>query len=194
MKKTLVVAVSCVALAACGGGGTSGGRSPVTTGDVQAFRGSAEAISTAATAYGATAATMPDHGACLADESGYETQVRPMVDQMRTRSGDMDEQMASMGRAADADMGCGASAMAAELDHHAPLACESATDMAPNRTEAARHVQAMGAWADHQRARSEQMGSMMGMSGMPGGSTTGTCQRNADGSYTLSGGGGGMMP
>jgi hypothetical protein len=59
--------------------------------------------------------------------------------------------------------------------------------MAPNRAEAARHVQAMTEWSDHLRVRSEQMGSMMGMGGMSGGGTTGTCQRNADGSYTLAG-------
>ena len=188
--KRMMVAVACGALASCGGG--SDGGSGATAAEVQDFRASALAVSASASAYGATAATMPDHATCLADERGYEAQVRPMLDQMSMRSGAMDEQMASMGRAGDADISCGASAMVAELDHHAGLACTATVDMAPNRAEAARHVEAMTAWADHERVRSEQMGSMMGMSGMPGGST-GTCQRNADGTYTFSGGGG-MMP
>lgn len=66
-------------------------------------------------------------------------------------------------------------------------------NMAPNRTEAARHVQAMTSWTDHQRVRSEQMGSMIGVGGMPSGGSAGTCRRNADGSFTLQGSGG-MMP
>lgn len=65
--------------------------------------------------------------------------------------------------------------------------------MGPNESEAARHVEVMTAWADHQRVRAEQMGSMMGTGGMPGGGTTATCRRNTDGSYTLAGSGG-MMP
>ena len=67
--------------------------------------------------------------------------------------------MASMGgQRGPADMQCGADAMLWELERHASSACVSASDMAPNRTEAAGHVQAMGAWSDHQRVRSEQMG------------------------------------
>lgn len=64
-----------------------------------------------------------------------------------------------------------------ELDRHASLACASIGDMTPNRTEAARHVEAMTEWADHQRVRSEQMGSRMGMGGMSGDGSTGICQR-----------------
>jgi len=44
-----------------------------------------------------------------------------------------------------------------------PPARVSTGDVAPNRTEAVRHVQAMAAWTEHQRVRSEQMGSMMGI-------------------------------
>ncbi len=44
-----------------------------------------------------------------------------------------------------------------------PPARVSTGDVAPNRTEAVRHVQAMTAWTEHQRVRSEQMGSMMGI-------------------------------
>jgi hypothetical protein len=183
MKRT-AVAVSWVVLAACGGGG-SGDSGPATTGQVQDFAASAQAISSAASSYGTTAAVMPDRAACTADQGAYDAQVRPLLEHMRSGSGAMDQQMSSMGRAADADMSCGTEAMTAELDLHASIACASPTDMGPNESEAARHVQVMTAWADHQRVRAEQMGSMMGMGSMPGGTTTGTCQRNADGAYTI---------
>jgi hypothetical protein len=183
MKRTIGV-VSWAVLSACGGGGAS-----VTTADqVRDFDATAQAISSAASSYGTATAAMPGLAACTADESGYEAQVRPLLDHMRTGSAGMDTLMSSLGPRADADMACATSAMAAELAHHAAIACASPTDMSPNESEAARHVQAMIAWADHQHVRTEQMGSMMGMGGMAGGMTTGTCRRNADGTYTLSGG------
>jgi len=186
MKRT-VVAVSWVALAACGGGG-SGDGGPATPSQVRDFSTSAQAISSAASSYGTTAAVMPDHAACTADQAAYEAQVRPLLEHMRSGSGAMDQQMTSMGRAPDADMTCGTEAITAELDLHAAIACASPTDMGPNESEAARHVRVMTAWADHQRVRSDQMGSMMGMGGMAGGGTTGTCQPQADGTYTMTNG------
>lgn len=194
--KLIIVAVTSVALAACGSdssSGNGGGSGQATPDQVQDFRATAQAISLAASSYGTTAAVMPDRAACTANQTAYDAQVRPLLGHMQSASGAMDGQMSSMGRAGDADMTCGADAMGADLARHASIACASPTDMGPNKSEAARHVQVMTAWAGHQRVRSEQMGSTMGMGGMPGGSTTGACQRNADGSYTLLGGGG-MMP
>lgn len=179
-----VVAVSWVVLAACGGDG-SGDSGPVTAGEVQGFSASAQAISSAASSYGTTAASMPDRAACTTDQSAYDARVRPLLEHMGSDSGAMDHQMSSMGRAADGDMTCGTEAMTAELDLHASIACASPTDMGPNESEAARHVQVMTAWADHQLVRAEQVGSMMGMGGMQGGAITGTCQRQADGTYTM---------
>ena len=66
----------------------------------------------------------------------YDAQVRPLLEHMRSGSGAMDQQMSSMGRAADADMTCGTEAMTAELDLHASIACASPTDMGPNESEA----------------------------------------------------------
>jgi hypothetical protein len=188
MKRTVFavswVAVASVVLAACGGGG-SGDSGPGTAGLVQDFSASAQAISSAASNYGTKASVMTDRAACTADQAAYEAQVRPLLEQMRSGSGAMDQQMSSMGRAADADMTCGMEAITAELDLHASIACASPTDMGPNESEAARHVQVITAWADHQRVRAEQMGSSMGMGGMPGGTTTGTCQPQGDGAYTM---------
>lgn len=186
MKRT-VMAVSWLVLAACGGGGSGDGGNGgnAGAGEVQDFSASAQAISSAASSYGAKAAAMPDRAACTADQGAYDAQVRSLLEHMQSGSGAMDQQMSSMGRGADADMTCGTEAMTAELDLHASIACASPTDMGPNASEAARHVQVMTAWADHQRVRAEQMGSAMGMGGMPGGTTTGTCQRNADGTHTM---------
>jgi hypothetical protein len=183
MKRTMA-AVSWVVLAACGGDG-SGDSGTATADQVQDFAASAQAISSAASSYGTTAASMPDRAACTADQSAYDAQVRPLLEHMRTGSGAMDQRMSSMGRGADADMTCGTEAMTAELDLHASIACASPADMGPNEAEAARHVHVMTAWADHQRVRAEQMGSTMGMGGMPGGTTTGTCQPQADGTFTM---------
>ncbi len=183
MKRT-VMAVSCAVLGACGGGG-DGGSGSVTAADVQDFGASAQAIASAASSYGTRAADVPDRAACTADQGAYDAAVRPLLEHMRSGSGAMDGQMSSMGRGADADMACGTEAMTAELDLHASIACASPADMGPNEGEAARHVQVMTAWADHQRVRAEQMGSTMGMGGMPGGTTTGTCQRQPDGTYAM---------
>jgi hypothetical protein len=61
--------------------------------------------------------------------------------------------------------------------------------MLPNQAEADRHVQAMVAWADHQRTRAGQVksGSMMGGGMMGGPASTGTCEHAPDGSYMMSG-------
>lgn len=190
MSQTKLLVAWCAALAACGGSGSGGGTS-ASTAQVEAFNTSTQAISTAVAKYGSNAASMPDQATCTADESAYDGQVRPPLSQMNDLAGRMDHGMDAMGQAMDADMECGAAAMTAELERHASVACASATDMAANQSEAAHHVQVMTAYADHQRIRAGQLGSMMGMSGMmgsgTGAGTTGTCQHHADGSFTLSG-------
>ena len=114
---------------------------------VTGFHAGAQEIAAAASGHGAAAGGMTDVAACRADETSYDGVVRPMVEQMRAIASPMDENMTSMGgQAASADMQCGADAMRWELDRHASLACASTGDMAPNRTEAARHVQAMTRW------------------------------------------------
>jgi hypothetical protein len=147
-----------------------------------------ENISSAAAAYGTQANGMTSATACGTDETGYDAQVRPMVEQMTGMAPGMDQKMGSMGHGGDADMTCAADAMMAELDRHKGAACTSATDMGPNVTEAQHHVATMTQWADHQMVRSDELGSMMGtgMGGMGGGGmTTGECVRNADGTYTM---------
>jgi hypothetical protein len=174
--------VLAVAASACGGSSSA-----VTSADVQRFNSVSHDVASAATTYGTQASGMTDAASCSSTQSAYDGRVRPMVGQLQRMGPGMDDKMASMHQAPDADMECAANAMSAELDRHAGVACASATDMAPNRLEAQQHVAAMTAWADHEMARSAEMGTMMGTGGMMGGGGTpaGHCVRNADGSYTL---------
>ena len=180
-------AIVFIALAAAGCGAGSG---PGSGADAQALNALAQDVSSTAAAYAGKAASMADEGTCTADETQYDAQVRPMIDEMKTMGPTMDHWMSSLGRSSDADMACAAQAMAAELDRHRGAACASLTDMGPNELEAQQHVATMTQWADHQMVRSYSMGSATGMGvsggGMGGaGMTTGHCLRSADGSYTL---------
>jgi hypothetical protein len=156
--------------------------------DVQAYAALSQQLSTAATTYGAAASATIDVESCQSTNASYDAQVHPMVDRMRSMSGAMDQQMGTMGHTGDADMTCGADAMAAELAHHDAVACAS-TMMSSNHDEAARHATAMTAWADHQHARADEMAGMMGTGGSgmmgSGGTMTVACHRNGDGTFTL---------
>jgi hypothetical protein len=178
MRTTLVFLALALAAAACGGTTTSG----VTTADVQRFSATAQSVSSAASSYGSQAAGMTDVAACASGEASYDGQVRPMIGQMVGMGPGMDDQMASMGHMSDSDMECGAGAMMAELDRHRVAACASSTDMVPNRVEAQQHVTAMVQWANHEMARAQEMGGMMGMGGS---GTTGHCVHHPDGSYSM---------
>lgn len=159
--------------------------------DVQAYAALSQQISSAASGYRAAANATIDVSDCQSTHAAYDAQVKPMVGRMGGMSGGMDEQMGTMGRRADADMSCGADAMMAELDHHDAVACTS-TAMSANHAEATRHATAMTAWADHQHARADEVGGMMGMGGgmggggtMDPGSAVSTCHRSGDGTFTL---------
>lgn len=176
MPRNSIALSLAMALIACGS-------SHMETVDVQSFHSTAQAISIAVTAYGSSAAGTSDGTSCASAESSYEAQVGPLMQHMHGLAGAMDARMSSMGHMASADMTCAADAMTAELGRHRGTAC--GPDLLADKAEAASHVQAMTAWSDHQRIRSEQMGSMMGMATMGPGGTTGTCQHNPDGSFTM---------
>ncbi len=179
---TGVLAAMVVVAAGCGSD-----TQHVSQADVQGYATLSQQISSTASSYGTAAGATVDPSSCLSTHGSYDAQVRPMVDRMRSMSGAMDQQMDMMGRAADGDMSCGVDAMGAELDHHDAVACTS-TAMSANHAEATRHAAAMTGWADHQHARADEMGGMMGMgSGMMGGggTTTVACHRNGDGTFTL---------
>jgi hypothetical protein len=175
-----VLAGSVLALAVvvgCGGGSHGAGEA-----DVRAYSELAQQISSAASTYGSAAAATSDVPSCQSGHAAYDAQVRPMVDRMRAMSGGMDSQMGMMGHTADGDMTCSSDAMLAELDRHHAVACTS-TDMTEDHAEAGRHATAIEMWAEHQRQCTDNMGGMMGGTG--GSSTTTTCHRNGDGTFTL---------
>jgi hypothetical protein len=155
------------------------GMDHVTSVDARAYTALAQQISTSASAYAAAAGSTSDVPSCQSRHAAYDGQMMPMLERMHAMSGDMDREMGMMGPYGD--MMCGADAMLAELAHHDAVACAS-TDMNANHAEATRHADAMQAWAEHQRASCAQMGGMMGSGG---GSSTATCHRNEDGTFTL---------
>ncbi|BDG03207.1 hypothetical protein [Anaeromyxobacter oryzae] len=181
--RTILGAMAMAVLAACGGSS----HPTATAADVQKYSSLAQGVSTSATSYASTEQATTDVTACRSAHDSYDGHVRPMVNQMQGMSPSLDESLSGMsGHMGDADMGCGADAMKAELDHHAAVACTS-TDMAANHAEAARHATAMHDWAEHQVARCGEVEDHMGGGGGGGGTTTGVCQHMSDGSYTLGG-------
>lgn len=150
---------------------------PADAPDVATFRATAGEIDAAAAGYDAAAAGVADREACLEVHAGYRGDVGPMIDRMRAMADEMDARMsATCDDARHADMACAADAMRAELDRHGAAACPSEHDMAANAAEAAGHVAAMRAWAEHQRVRAGELdgtmgGGMMGGGGMHGSST-----------------------
>lgn len=178
------VLFSAVAVLAACGGSSSGAAAP----DVQRFNSTSQRVAAAAASYGAQAAGMTGTASCNAAETAYDGQVRPMVTDLQGMGPAMDDRMGGMSHGSDADMDCAANAMMAELDRHRAAACASPSDMAPNQAEARQHVATMTQWADHEMARSAELGGMMGMGtgGMGGsGSSTGHCVRGADGTYRM---------
>ena len=151
--------------------------------DIQSFRSDALAVSAAASAYGNQTAQMQSVTNCMSLHQAYDSQVRPLIGRMQSMAPAMDSMMTDEQHMSDGDLGCGADAMMAELEAHRTAACASSTDMGSNETEAQRHAGAMMDWAAHEASRSQELGSMMGMSGA--GSSTGRCQHHADGSYSL---------
>jgi hypothetical protein len=170
--KTFTVFAATLLLGACSGTGHS---MDVSASDVAALDRAASNVSSSAASYETSASAMATPADCSAAVQQYSAQVQPDVDHIAQMSGRMDAAMSSMGQRMGADMECGASVMQQELAQHLAAAC-TATDMAANRAEAARHAEAMQEFADHMRMRADEMGTMMdgmmgggmGMGGGPG--------------------------
>lgn len=159
-----VGACAVVLVAACGGTSNSSNATPASSSEVVQYKQLALQVQSAAGTYGQTMAGIPTLAACQRLEVQYDGQVRPWISQMMGMSGGMDSLVSDHDGAMNADMGCDADAMMRELDSHRSMACASA-DMATDRTEAARHVQAMTGYASHGVQRCDEM-----LSGLNGGS------------------------
>ncbi len=163
--KTFTVLAAALLLGACSGMGNSTG---VSASDVVALDQAAANVSSSAASYQTSAASMATPADCTSAVQQYTAQVQPNVDHIAQMSGRMDAAMSSMGQMMGADMECGAGIMQQELARHLGIACTS-PEMAANRAEAMRHVQAMQGFADHMRMRAGEMGTMMSSGGMMSG-------------------------
>jgi hypothetical protein len=141
-------------------GGTSSGSGPViaSSTDVVQYEQLTSQVQSAASAYETAVAgtDVTTVAGCQSAEDNYDGQVRLWVTQMRQMSGAMDDLAAAHDGAKDADMGCDANAMAQELDRHRSAACAS-PDLATDRAEAARHVQAMTVYTSHATRRCSEL-------------------------------------
>ena len=163
--KIFTAVAAALLLGACSGTSNSTG---VNASDVAALDQSAAKVSSSAASYQASTAGMATRADCAAAVQQYTAEVQPDVDRISQMSGRMDAAMSSMGQMMGADMECGAGVMQQELAHHLGIACTS-PDMAADRAEAMRHVQAMQQFADHMRMRADEMSTMMGSGGMMAG-------------------------
>jgi hypothetical protein len=163
--KTFTALAAATLLSACSSMGNSTG---VSASDVAALDQAAANVSGSAASYQTSTSNMATPADCAAAVQQYSVQVQPNVDRIAQMSGRMDSGMSSMGQMMGADMECGSGVMQQELAHHLGIACTS-PDLAANRAEVMRHVQATQEFADHMRMRADEMGTMMGSSGMMGG-------------------------
>ena len=95
-------------------------------------------------------------GTCGHFHGDYDATLRWYLDQMPALAGEMDLVMMDHHGGDVADIACMTDAMRNELDQHARLAC-SWPDLASDRAEAARHVEAMLVLTAHATERCEEM-------------------------------------
>ena len=95
-------------------------------------------------------------GMCLHVHGNYDSAMRWYLGQMSNLSPDMDGDMATHDGGEVADVECVTTAMMNELDQHASVAC-SWGDLASDRSEANRDVDAMLALTTHATQRCDEM-------------------------------------
>lgn len=162
----LVGTFGVVLVSACGGASSAGSSSNPSAGDVVQYQQLSLQTQAAVDAYGQTmTGTMVSTLAeCQSVEDRYDGQVRPWISLMVQGSAAMDNLVATHGGSGEADVDCDANAMMQELDRHHSAACAS-SDLATDRAEAARHVQAMTGYTGHATERCDEMLSGLGGDG-----------------------------
>ena len=155
MRMCSMILVPALALAACG---RSGPAAPVA--EIEQLRVLASGVVDAAEAYGVRAAAMTDRAACRAARAGYEEQARPRIEGMVAVATRVDRWLQARGPVDHADTECSSSTLLDELDRHLAIACSS-PDLAANRTEAVRHLEAVDRWADLAVARAAEASAAM---------------------------------
>jgi hypothetical protein len=174
--------------AACGGSTAGPESTSVSSADLAQYQQLAMEVHSAAGGYGQmmAGADMTTIDACRSVHDRYDAQVRPWITQMQGMAPEMDDFMSGHGGATDADVACGAGMMMNELDRHAAVAC-AAQSLAGDQLEAARHVNAMNAYAAHAGDRMTQMMSGSSGSGWTWGPMMSGCEPHSGGMMTGSG-------
>ena len=155
MPNRLMIFSCVVALAGCG---RSSPAAPAA--EIEQLRVLASGVIGAAEAYGVRAAAMTDRAACRAARAGYEEQVRSRIEGMVALAPRVDRWLQARGPDDHADTECSTSTLLDELDRHLAIACSS-PDLAANRAEAVRHLEAMDRWADLAVARAAEASAAM---------------------------------
>lgn len=185
-----LLSVGALAATACGGATATSGsdaQSNVTT-----YQALASKVDGAATSYGAATPGMTSVAKCQSLENAYDQKVRPWVTQMMHMSAGMDDWMGMHNAGSAADLECASAGMMDELSHHHAVAC--ASNLAADRDEAQRHVQAMHGFAHHMFQRcGEMMDAVDGQSPMWGPMMQSCGNWNGHGGMMGGGGYGGMM-
>jgi hypothetical protein len=151
------IAFALAAAAACGRSSDSHG-STASSDDIATYLQLAEKVQSRATSY-RTAMIAPGTATaadCQRVHDEYDAEMRPWVSQMVQMSRSMDRYMNDHGGASVADHACGSATMMYELDQHHAVACGLA-DVAADRAEATRHVDAVMAYGGHMWGRCDQM-------------------------------------
>jgi hypothetical protein len=189
-----VGACATVLVASCGGTGSGASATTASSSQVTQYEQLALQVQSAAGSYGETMAGtgVTTVAECQSVEAQYDGQVRPWVSQMSGMSGGMDSLVSAHDGAMEADMGCDATSMMQELDNHRSMACAS-TDLAADRAEAARHVQAMTGYTSHGMQRCNEM-----LAGLDGGGWSWSpmmsgCEMGSGSGGMMTPGGGMMM-
>jgi hypothetical protein len=171
----LMIFSSVVALGACG---RSSPAAP--TAEIEQLRVLASGVVSTAEAYGVRSGSMTDHAACRAARAGYDEQVRPRIEGMVALAPRVDRWLQARGPDDHADTECSTSTLLDELDRHLAIACSS-PDLAANRAEAARHLEAVDRWADLSVARAAEASAAMASGSAENDGRGPRCVRFSDG-------------
>jgi hypothetical protein len=152
MRRTVLVTLPLLALAACG--------TSFTAADITAYQQDLAALTVTVTTHqDAGVATSPAD--CAAEHRRYDDAARPVLRHMLGMSQGMDDCRQAMGHAGPFELHGMCGSMQTELDRHAAAACSP--DAGANHAEVAHHCQLMRDWLGQQQGTATAMGQMGSM-------------------------------
>ncbi len=150
MRMCSMILVPALAFAACGRSSP-----PAPAAEIEQLRVLANGVVDSAEDYRDRAAAMADRAACRTARAAHDERVRSRIEAMVALAPRVDRWLQARGPDDHADTGCSSTTMLDELDRHLGIACSS-PDLAANRAEAVRHVEAIDRWADLAVARAAE--------------------------------------